>query len=142
SNVVATSLSGVRGMVGTPDVNTIYILEDMGRNPFFKYDPSDTTSPDDGGLIVVTNDGYRLKRIVVGEFVTSDMYQLNGGNTTPYTNTQINNFINGAIRIGKKAKFVAGVHLFPVDFQSTNGAYDDLYIYGEGKDVTIITNSI
>lgn len=142
SNVVATSLSGVRGMVGTPDVNTIYILEDMGRNPFFKYDPLDTTSPDDGGLIVVTNDGYRLKRIVVGEFVTSDMYQLNGGNTTPYTNTQINNFINGAIRIGKKAKFVAGVHLFPIDFQSTNGAYDDLYIYGEGKDVTIITNSI
>lgn len=50
-----------------PDPDLLYYVTDPGQEGEFRYDPADTASVDNTGLVLVSVSGARFKRIVVGD---------------------------------------------------------------------------
>ncbi|MFC3772567.1 glycosyl hydrolase family 28-related protein [Paenibacillus sp. GCM10012303] len=61
-----TTIAGLRAMTGPVGVPYCYVTDSECEGPFF-YDGSDTTSPDNTGLVIVSASGARWKRIHQGE---------------------------------------------------------------------------
>ncbi|WP_176706803.1 glycosyl hydrolase family 28-related protein [Paenibacillus hemerocallicola] len=65
SCVVPATIAELRVMTGTV-TGTAFYVTDSGQEGHFYYDPGDTSSPDDTGLVLVSTAGYRFKRIYEG----------------------------------------------------------------------------
>lgn len=51
----------------TPDSHSLYFVNDIGREGFFRYDPLDTTTANNDGTVIVSTSRARFKRIMVDE---------------------------------------------------------------------------
>ncbi|MEF3310033.1 hypothetical protein PV433_14120 [Paenibacillus sp. GYB004] len=60
--VAVTTLSQLRGLT-SPDSDVIYYVADSGKEGHFYYDPTDLSSPDNTGTVLVSTSGARFKRI-------------------------------------------------------------------------------
>ncbi|WP_409345456.1 glycosyl hydrolase family 28-related protein [Paenibacillus sp. MBLB4367] len=65
SCVVLATIAELRAM-GTPVSGSIYYVTDTMQEGHFYYDASDTVSPDNTGLVLVSTSGKRFKRIYEG----------------------------------------------------------------------------
>ncbi|MDF2657565.1 MAG: hypothetical protein K0Q94_356, partial [Paenibacillus sp.] len=61
-SVVATTIAALRTNE-QPDANLVYFVKDDGKEGCFLYDPTDTSSGDNTGTVVVSTSGVRFKRI-------------------------------------------------------------------------------
>ncbi len=79
---VFASVAALRAWTGAA-LPVVYLESWHGGGPdggegHFVYDPADTTSPDNGGTILVTADGKRYKRALAGQMVTPKMFGAKG----------------------------------------------------------------
>ncbi|RAV17657.1 right-handed parallel beta-helix repeat-containing protein [Paenibacillus contaminans] len=63
SGLVATTIAELRSM-SDPTADSIYYVKDVGQEGLFHYDPSDTTSVDNTGTLLVSASGKRFKRVI------------------------------------------------------------------------------
>lgn len=63
---IPVTIAGLRAMTKL-DADLIYFVTDPGQEGDFRYDPSDTVSVDNTGLVLVSVSGGRFKRIVTGD---------------------------------------------------------------------------
>ncbi|MDF2716616.1 MAG: hypothetical protein K0R28_3541 [Paenibacillus sp.] len=63
--VVLATIAELRAMAATIP-GSIFYVTDTGQEGHFYYDPSDSVSPDNTGLVLVSTAGYRFKRIYDG----------------------------------------------------------------------------
>lgn len=62
-DVVSATIADLRAETA-PGADTIYFVRDEGQEGCFVYDPSDTTTPDNTGTVLVSTSGARFFRIV------------------------------------------------------------------------------
>lgn len=63
--VVPTTIAELRALV-TVEANARYYVKDAGQEGFFYYDPLDTVTPDNTGIVLQSAGGARFKRIFQG----------------------------------------------------------------------------
>ena len=63
--IIQTSIHDMRNTI-TPNALDIYYNTDIGQEGEWYYDPTDTTSPDNTGTILVGQSTYRFKSIYIG----------------------------------------------------------------------------
>ena len=85
--VLKVTISQIRALSGTLKSNLFYTT-DIGQEGNWYYDAADTTSVDNTGLVLVTSDGKRLKRIIVG-FIDVSWFGANSTKTASQNNTII-----------------------------------------------------
>ena len=102
----------VKFAAGTPpnDLDTVFVekaggVKGLGGN--FYYDPSDTTSTDDGGTIIVDAAGRRWKRSYNEDFVMASWFGCAGDGVTDDTAA-----IQDALDTGKSICFADGTYMF------------------------------
>lgn len=62
------TLSNLRGLQDNiVSATKLFYINEVSKEGFFKYDATDTSTPDNSGTILVTNTGKRLKRVYSGE---------------------------------------------------------------------------
>ena len=115
--VLTLSLDALRKLKN-PQVGTVYFLSNPGRQGIFLYAPEDRTSPDNGGTIIVGQDGARFKRSydsalnaqwfgAVGDGKTNDApalitalsYGARTGEVVYLPRTDANYFITSTVRV-------------------------------------------
>lgn len=62
-SVEVTTIADLRAAVN-PAAGSVYYVTDQGQSGHFYYDPSDTTSPDNTGTVIVSSSGARFKRFL------------------------------------------------------------------------------
>lgn len=82
-HVVVVSVAELR-LITAPDVADIYYIRDAGREGEFYHAATDTTSPDDGALVIVSTNGKRYKRIL-GEYLSPKWFGAAGNGTNDDT---------------------------------------------------------
>ncbi|WP_171906861.1 glycosyl hydrolase family 28-related protein [Jiangella alba] len=65
-----------------PQANYLYYVADAGKEGVFKHDPADTTSADDTGLVLVSTNGKRFKRVFSRDEVRVTWFGATGDGST------------------------------------------------------------
>jgi parallel beta-helix repeat protein len=65
-------------LTSAPDPLAVYFVTDSGKEGYFRYDSSDTSSADNTGTVVVSTSGARFKRMTDGEFVNVKWFDAKG----------------------------------------------------------------
>lgn len=63
--VIVTTIAELRANTA-PNADVLYYVVDAAQEGYFKYSPSDTTTPDNTGTVLVSSSGARFVRIVDG----------------------------------------------------------------------------
>lgn len=79
--VVVPTITALRA-IDSNRTDVIYYLGDVKRRGFWKYDSTDTTSIDNTGTVIVTNDGKRLKREIENGILQVDWFNIVGDGIT------------------------------------------------------------
>ncbi|PWU00660.1 MAG: hypothetical protein C5B52_08475 [Bacteroidetes bacterium] len=79
-----------------PDPNSIYFTADIGQEGIWKYDPLDHYSNDNTGTILVSQKGFRFKRIFDNENVEPEWFGVKGDGITNET-ANLQKAVNAAI---------------------------------------------
>ncbi|RKN74873.1 right-handed parallel beta-helix repeat-containing protein [Paenibacillus ginsengarvi] len=90
---VKTTLSELRGGADTRPEDA-YFVTDSGKEGCFLYDPTDTSTPDNTGTVVVTAGGKRFKRVMTGT-VSASWFGAKGDGATVET-AALQNALNAA----------------------------------------------
>lgn len=61
-----TTIAGLRNEPD-PSTETVYFVSDHGQEGWFYYDPTDRTTADNSGTVIVSVNGFRFLRVVQGE---------------------------------------------------------------------------
>lgn len=85
--LAAVTIADLRGSI-TPELGVIYFVTDTGQEGPFRFDPDDTSTEDNTGIVVVSADGHRFKRIFTGPlriawFGAKPDYDVGGDTGTP-----------------------------------------------------------
>lgn len=126
-----TTIAELRGTTN-PDADSIYYVTDAGQEGPFFYEASDTVSPDNTGLVLVSVSGARFKRVHQGE-INIAWYGAVGNGATDSTAA-----IQAAIDTGLPIMMPAGTFMITNTLRvKSNGQV----IRGSGRFVTILRNS-
>ncbi|RTE08113.1 hypothetical protein [Paenibacillus whitsoniae] len=74
---VMSSIADLKKMTA-PDVNSLYYVTDSGRDGFFRYDPTDTTSANNDATIIVSASRGRFKRTMMDDGVNVQWFGAKG----------------------------------------------------------------
>ncbi len=134
---VEKSISELQAYTGDA-IRKVYVYDPL-KYGFFKFDPDDTTSADDGVLILVTADGKRYKRVCdsilpryFGAYGNGDVYD------TDALNDFFDYYDRGTLDLeGKKYKVNGTLYIQDKNVASANPDYDNpnvssLVVHGNG----------
>ncbi|TNJ64921.1 hypothetical protein FE784_17990 [Paenibacillus hemerocallicola] len=110
---VSTTVSELRAET-SPEEGVAYYVTDPGKEGFFVYDPSDLSSPDNTGTVLVSTSGARFKRIVEQSFVNVKWFGAAGDGVTDDTAA-----INAAVGDGNVTVYIPeGTYMIRADATS------------------------
>lgn len=96
------TIAQIRALTGTLPNNNLYTT-DLGQEGNWYYDATDTTSVDNTGSIIVTADGKRVKRVIVGGEYYTSWFGAKADGTNEYSILQ--NMLN-SLKLESKVKKV------------------------------------
>lgn len=73
SAVVLTTVAALRNIL-SPSTSLLYYTLDAGKEGLWRYDDTDASTGDDGGIVIVSTNGKRYKRIIVNKEVYLKWY--------------------------------------------------------------------
>lgn len=117
---------------GTQISVTDYAESGDGGGGLFRVDKSDTTTADDGGLVIVATDGTRLKRVLNGAVYNARMWGARGNDST--NDTLALNAALSAIPAGSALRLPSGTYRTNSDLLVTKA----VNIFGDGIGKTTI----
>lgn len=138
SNVVnVTALRAVNHVIVQTVSTAGYYAFNDGGGGVYKYDPTDTTSSDNGGTVIVANDGARWKLQIVNGEVSTAQFGAKFDGTTNDT-TSIQNALN-VLTSGYTLHIQAGTAIVnPLTPPVISGAGPGYRVRGAGIGVTIL----
>ncbi|MBA4849499.1 glycosyl hydrolase family 28-related protein [Emticicia sp. BO119] len=130
------TLQQLRGLTITQlnGKNLLYV-SDKNKEGFFQYDPTDTTSPDNVGTVIVTSSGKRLKRVYNGD-VNVKWFGAKGDGVTDDT-TPIQNSLNATATQDGGISLPLGTYKITSTLTYTG---NNLSVKGNGSVITHTTN--
>ncbi|MEF3304945.1 glycosyl hydrolase family 28-related protein [Paenibacillus sp. GYB003] len=116
----------------TPQTDFIYYVTDPGKEGHFVYDPNDSTSTDNTGLVLVSTSGARFKRIVETEYYNVKWFGAAGNGTTDDT-AAIQLAIDSVAAIGGGTVFFPkGTYVVSPSLQNRIDLRSNVSLQGEG----------
>lgn len=79
--VVAVTIAELRAMLN-PNTDYVYLITDRGHEGHFVYDPSDTSSADNTGTVIVAGSGARYKRLLESPYLNVQWFGAKGDGVT------------------------------------------------------------
>lgn len=95
---VVSTIAGLRAE-GSPNADFVYYVTDRGQEGFFHYDPNDSASTDNLGMVLVSASGARFKRILETEYVSVKWFGAKGDGINDDFQS-IQNAINAVFAMG------------------------------------------
>ncbi|MBP1990311.1 right-handed parallel beta-helix repeat-containing protein [Paenibacillus eucommiae] len=118
--MVPVTIAGLRSLA-VPDAELVYYVKNKGQEGVFIYDPTDTTSVDNAGLVLVSTTGARFKRSFQGK-VNVKWFGAKGDGVTDDKDP-----ITAAVNSGYDVVFPEGTYVVKdtVKFQRSVGMYGE-----------------
>lgn len=108
---IAITVAQLRSITtGGKPASDLYFIVDPGQEGHFKYDDTDTTTPDNTGTVLVTMSGRRYKRVIDTDYLNAAWFGAKGDGSTDDT-AAIQNADNTAAALSKRLYFPAGTYM-------------------------------